>query len=424
MKLLRKTVRGYLIYSVFILLIAIPAFYLTFQQVLQHETDEELMATKIYMRPKLEKAISDSAAFHFLDDYMSVAPATGNLKGDSLYTVDIFDTIEKDIIPFRFIRSTIDLKGKPYVITRRISLLEKEDLIKTILIFQIILLILLLGGLFVINRRLSLKIWRPFYLIMDKLHNYRVETQRTLKLPSTGITEFNDLKNSLENLAERSHQTFISQKEFTENASHEMQTPLAIMRGKLELLMQTSPLNEEQANLIDELADAGQRMMRLNKSLILLTKIENNQFQDQETVDLKNIVENFIYKQYTSQLEQKRIIISADLKSNIQLHANRMLIEILVSNLLGNAIRHNNEGGSIYIIIGNNLLTVKNNGRTTELDTNKIFTRFQKDGTDANSLGLGLEIARKICDLYHYQFLYSFTEGFHQFTVQFSHAND
>jgi signal transduction histidine kinase len=245
-----------------------------------------------------------------------------------------------------------------------------------------------------------------------------VEKQGSLDLAGSSVEEFADLNKALDVLTSRARQAYESQKEFTENAAHELQTPLAILQGKLELLMQTSPLNAEQAGLIDELADASGRMLRLNKSLILLSQIDNKQFPETEEVNLDEVVNHFVYE-FSEQVAQKRLSLSVKMEQEVILRANRVLIEILIRNLLGNAIRHNTPGGSISIHGTVHDLTIRNSGRASSLDKEKVFTRFQKESTDSSSIGLGLEIARKVCDLYGYVLNYEYKGGEHCFEVVF-----
>jgi signal transduction histidine kinase len=252
------------------------------------------------------------------------------------------------------------------------------------------------------------------------LRSYKVEKHEPLALAKSSVNEFDDLNTSLEELTDRTYQTYVSQKEFTENASHEMQTPLAVFQSKLELLMQTSPLNEEQAQLIADLADATQRMARLNKNLVLLTKIENYQFTEKETVSLNSIVENFI-QQYQPQSDQKQITINKDLHNEVKVEANKTLIEILVSNLLGNAIRHNCPNGFIKIALQRDTLTIQNTGKPFSLNGHKLFRRFQKESSDSNSIGLGLEMVKKIASLYQFSVSYDFNDQMHNFIVKFSY---
>jgi signal transduction histidine kinase len=278
--------------------------------------------------------------------------------------------------------------------------------------------LLLLAGLLLINRYLSKRIWLPFYTALEKLRHYRVEQHQPLELVWSSINEFRDLNRSLEELTERVHSSYLSQKEFSENASHEIQTPLAIFQSKLELLMQTYPLNEEQAELIGDMANASQRLGKLNKSLILLTRIENLQFAETELILLATVIERNI-QQLQPQAEGKHITVRCDIQGNLLLKANRSLLEILVANLLGNAIRHNSHGGVIEVGLVKDKLVIGNTGRPTALDPQQIFLRFHKESTDAGSIGLGLEIVRQITHLYGWNVEYAFEDGLHTFTVQF-----
>jgi signal transduction histidine kinase len=297
-------------------------------------------------------------------------------------------------------------------------MVDKISLVKRIVFVLILLLILLLIGLLMINRSLTMKMWRPFYTTIKRLHDYRVDKQPVLKLERGSINEFNDLNKTIEELTERNYRLYASQKEFAENASHEMQSPLAVFQSKLELLMQTKPLNEEQAMLITDLANASKRMSRLNKSLILLTKIDNDQFLEKEVLSVRDILQKLV-RQYEFQIEQKSIQCSFEDAKDITIEANKTLIEILLSNLLSNAIRHNIQDGFIKIILKEKELVIQNSGKLSSLDPQKLFQRFQNDSIDPGSIGLGLEIAKKICTLYHYSIQYLFSDQMHIFSVHF-----
>lgn len=423
MKLLQKTIRSYFIYSVIILLVAIPVFYVVIQGIVREDIDEDLLNTKELLKPKINDALLTNTIdqLKFLDHDITVSVSSASKEFDTLTTIEIFDTISKELVPHRLLTSHFTINGKPCMLQVKTSLVDNDDLIASIVKVQIILMVLLIAGLLIINRNLSKKIWRPFYTTLQKLRNYKVEKHEPLSLSKSSITEFNDLNTSLQELTDRTHQSYISQKEFTENASHEMQTPLAVFQSKLELLMQTTPLSEEQALLMSDLADAGQRMVRLNKSLVLLTKIENSQFADKEEISLKTYIEKFILL-YQPQINEKQITVENEIVENEILHANTALIEVLISNLIGNAIRHNKPGGQIILQLNKGILTIENTGRPQPLDEDKIFQRFQKDSTDNNSIGLGLEMVKKICLINQYAVTYSFRNGLHSFTVMFNNS--
>ena len=420
MKLLQKTIRSYFIYSVIVLLVAIPVFYFVIQGIVREDVDEDLLNTKQMLKPIVADAILNNTIdqLQFLDHDITVSKSTENREFDTFSTVEIFDSLTKELVPHRVLTSHFSTNGSSCVLQIETSLVDNDELIESIVKVQIALLFLLITGLFMINRNLSKKVWMPFYVTLNKLRNYKVEMHEPLALSQTSITEFNDLNTSLQELTERTHQSYISQKEFTENASHEMQTPVAILQSKLELLMQTTPLSEEQAELMNDLADASRRMTRLNKSLVLLTKIENNQFADKENISLILYLEKFIL-QYQPQINEKQIVVEKEFTTEEVLYANASLIEVLISNLLGNAIRHNNVGGSIVIQLNAGELVIENTGRQTALDETKVFKRFQKESADSNSIGLGLEMVKKVCSIYQYSVTYTFINNLHRFTVCF-----
>ena len=180
--------------------------------------------------------------------------------------------------------------------------------------------------------------------------------------------------------------------------------------------MQTTPLNREQSELIGDLADINQRMNHLNKSLLLLAKIENNQFTETESMPVRKVLEN-LAGQYRFQAEQKNITIITEETGEVVVEANKMLLEIMFGNFLSNAIKHNIQNGSVNISIKNNAVTFLNTGSPAPLETSKIFQRFHKQTTDKTSIGLGLQISKKIADYYNYTISYGFYNQQHQFTI-------
>jgi signal transduction histidine kinase len=420
MKLLDKSIRSYLIYAAIVLLIAIPVFYFAIQRIIKEDVDESLMAHKEQIVSKLEGVI-DSNPFSFLEAFepnLTITAAKVSAPYDKFYTIEEYDKVSEENIPYRVLESNLLIKNTPYTVKLKSSLLDSKDLIQSIVIVMAVLLLLIITGLIIINRGISKKIWKPFYSTLDKLHHYRVDKTETMVFDKTAIDEFADLNNTITSLSQRNQKVYLSQKEFTENASHEMQTPLAIFQNKLELLMQTNPLSPEQAGLMEELANANQRMNRLNKSLLLLTKIENNQFLDKEPVSLKGLLDKLI-EQYKFQADKKNLIVKAQYEEDISIEANKSLTEILLSNLLSNAIRHNIPGGHISITCKKHQLVIENTAKGHSLDTTKLFQRFQKQSTDAGSIGLGLEIAKKITDLYQFTIEYQFADNSHRFLIHF-----
>ena len=422
MKLLNKSIRSYIAYASVVLLIAIPVLYAAIQQIVAEDVDENLLVQKERIISRLQKATDPGnlTSMGMLDSSITFRPSQPAItKVDSLYTSFIFDPIANEKIPYRILMANISLHGKSYCLQIKNSLIDNEDLIESIVVIVAFLLFLIIAGLVLINRLLSKKLWKPFYNSIDKLHRFKIEKDELLQFEKNGITEFTVLNNAITELTNRSRQVYLSQKEFTENASHEMQTPLAVMQGKIDLLMQTDPLSKEQSELISGLTDVSQRMSHLNKSLLLLTKIENNQFPKTENVQLKQVVEKLV-EQYSSLAASKGIVIQNIYTLDIAVTANSTLIEIMIGNLLSNAIRHNMFHGSVVIAGNHKEIIFQNTGVPGSLDAGKLFKRFQKISSDNSSVGLGLEIARQIAEQYRFSISYQLKGPLHTFIISFA----
>jgi len=420
MRLLKKTILSYFIFSAILLITAIPVFYYALKTMMVSNVDEDLVATKTRIMPLLQRVAESHADSNFnFPGYDIVFEKEAPAKnGDSIYGVELSGGSAEEVLPWRLLASHFVVRNESYSLQIRTSMVDKLSLIKRIVFVLAIVLVGLLLGLLIINQVLTKRIWKPFYSTLQRLRDYRVDKQPLLRLEQASVKEFSDLNRAIEQLTQRDYQAYTSQKEFAENASHEMQSPLAVFQSKLELLMQTKPLNEDQAGLITDLADASKRMSRLNKSLILLTKIDNNQFLEKETVSVKDVLLKLL-QQYDFQIKQQSINVVFNDAADIAVEANKTLIEILLSNLLSNAIRHNAEGGTINILLKAKDLVMQNTGKLSPLDTQKLFQRFQKESPDTNSLGLGLEIVKKICTLNNYTIQYEFSNELHTFLVKF-----
>ncbi len=297
------------------------------------------MATKTQLVPRLRvMEIRPGGPQPRLEDGVTLEKAPRKPAGDSLYTAD----------RYRLLTSYLVINQETYKLQIKSSLQDHQRLIGSIIILQSVLLILLLTGLLLINQSLARRIWKPFYQTLRKLRAYKVDDPAPLALAPSGISEFEELNTAVEQLAERSRQSYLSQKEFAENASHELRTPLAVFQGKLEMLMQTMPLSEEQAMLINDLADASHRMTRLNKGLLLLTRIQNGQFPDTADVSVRNTARHLL-AQYEPQIGQKGLSVEEDWLDELWVNMSPNLLEVLLGNLLSNAIRHNLPGGKIVV---------------------------------------------------------------------------
>jgi two-component system sensor histidine kinase ArlS len=422
-KLNNKTIRNYLLYSSGIFLLTIPVFYFVLQQVLLGSVDHALRIQFHEIRERVGEIGSDAelTAWTKMDKDITLVPADTPVP-DAIYTIDRFNRKHHESEPFREMSGTLTVIGRLYRLTISSSLIENDDLLGSILLLQVSVLLVLIGGMLWINQKMSKRLWQPFYVALQNMRQYEVNKQPDLGFRPSTTDEFNELNKAIEHLFSRSHDLFLQQREFTENAAHEMQTPVAIFQSKLELLMQTSPLNLEQAQLIQTLDATTRRIIRLNKSLLLLAKIENHQYTTTEQIDITALCIKLI-DQLDLQAAAKDLAIETSWESAIRVEANPVLLDILVGNLLSNAIRHNCDHGAIRIGTYASALVISNTGDNTPLQPSRIFDRFHKQtkrtgGED--STGLGLAIVKNICALYRYDIEYSFSKGWHSFKIDFS----
>ncbi len=418
MRLLHRTILSYLTYSIIVLLIVVPIFYFVINTIFIREVDETLAVQKkeIQIRIKGIKSEDDLRTWIDLDGNMSIEPLSGKVQRDSIYYINSYDSLTQEEEPYRVLSTVIEINGKPYRLTTRISLLESEDLIRALATTQAAALLVLLIGLLFINWRLSKKIWKPFYDTLEKLKKFEMEKSNQLNLKKSNVKEFEDLNAAIKQLTERDFKAYLSQKEFTENAAHEMQTPLAVFQTKLELLMQTRP-TEEQAKLMESLSEATTRLARLNRALLLLSKIDSEQFIETEQVPLLDLTVK-LTELFRHEMEAKGIPFQIENRSNPWVRINPVLMEILLSNLITNAIRHNPFNGNILIDVSEHAWEISNPGSPLQILPQRIFDRFQK-GAGTAGTGLGLAIAKKITDKNGLALDYQYFKGTHLFSIRF-----
>ncbi len=420
MKLLNKSLLYYVIYAVIILFVAAPLLFFSIHHVVIEDADESLLVRKTDFISKLEKLaiVPGDSTFALVSTGIELTPLKTYSSLDTIYVLKRYDSVSKELIPYRTLESHILFHGNPYSLKLKDSLVDTEDLIESIVKIVLVIILSIIIGLYLINRYVSKHTWKPFYTLLHELRDFRIDKKNAIELPATNIQEFADLNRAIHELTEKNSLVYQSQKEFTENASHEMQTPLAVLQAKVDLLMQTTPLTEEQSELIAGITAVNQRMSYLNKNMLLLTKIENNQFTDEQVFSLKDCIEKLL-EQYQFQAAQRSIIIKKDFLEDLSIKCNRFLFEIMVGNLLNNAIRHNMDGGVLYVIIRDKSLIICNTSDKSSLDTSRLFTRFDKQHTDTPGLGLGLQIAYKIAKHYDFKLSYQYVGDIHHFAVMF-----
>ena len=264
--------------------------------------------------------------------------------------------------------------------------------------------------------------FQPFHETLAEIRSYRLKDARPLALSNSHTREFKQLNHFLSRMTKKVQQDYLSLKEFTENASHEIQTPLAIAKGKLELLMESQDLSPEQGKLVNSAYTSLTKLSKLNHSLALITKIENREFSNQQLVNFTELWEDKVYD-FNELMELKGLELEEHIARDIYLYIDPMLADILISNLLQNAIKHNVEGGKISLFLGKGTCTIRNHGASLSTPPDQLFERFRKNNPSSNSLGLGLSIVKKICQTSKIDITYTYQEPWHQLTMEFPQAS-
>ena len=370
------------------------------------QTDTTLIRRTSFRESNYEiRAISAERAVNRRDVYMD----------STLYMIN-----EGDYEPVRILKSVFRLKnGEYYELQVVSSMVEEDDLIEDLLYALVWLYLILLASILLINNVLLKKIWKPFYQILERLKNFEIDSPQETTIPQTKVSEFKMLNESVTTLLNRTTAAFTSQKQFIENASHELQTPLAISINKLELLAEKDTTTESQAYEISSVIQSLERATKLNKTLLLLSRIENRQFSNRSKVNLNKLTAEII-DGLSDLAEFKSVKVSLVDEFPLACEMNPELAAIMMSNLLKNAIVHNHEGGSVIIKISSHGITIENTGEPQKLDASQIFKRFYKNTALNTSTGLGLSIVKSIVDLYGYRLTYQYNVGMHSFMLEVS----
>lgn len=417
MKLAQQYNRANLITSLIVLVLSGAVYYFAIHYILTNKVDNDLDIEEQEITAYADKYDKLPFPGDFKDQKVTYRELS---KSDTLerhYENTSYYNLDKGKSePGRSLITIINTAGKKYAVNIAKSSLEAEDLVRLIFIITLGVFIILLLSLIVINRFVLSRLWRPFYEILKQLKLFNLADNKELSIPLTQIEEFQELNQSVLAMAGRVRQDYKELKSFTDNASHEMMTPLAVINSKLDTLLQTESLSDKQGELIEEVYLAVNRLSRLNHSLLLLAKIENKLITDEEHLELSRIITHKL-RQFSELLQANEIQLVQQLTpGNILM--NKQLADILLNNLISNAIRHNHKGGEINIKLTQQELQISNTGIESPLDGNRAFERFYKDAASEGS-GLGLAISSQICQQYNLQLNYSFINGRHVFKIQF-----
>ena len=421
MKLLSYTYRKLALLLFLLMAVWGVLFYYAIIDEVVDETDDTL---ENYGEILMESALHDPSILETEGSLMSfykftpISEEEGRHYRQVFYDATVYIELEDEDEPVRVMCTAFRMPdGQYYELKLMISILERDDMVEAMLWY--------LGALFLlflictsIGIQLVLKgVFRPLHRLLDWLHCIQPGKEVPPLDNPTKIREFRQLSDAALDMGNRSYKAYEEQKQFIENASHELQTPLAIVRGKVELLAESEGMTEQQMEQLDEIYATLGRAVKLNKSLLLLSRIENGQYTEMEDVSVDEILDELlpdlmdIYEHKQVRLIRKRE------EQPFIIRCNHSLALILVSNLVKNSLLHNREGGELQVLTTPTSLVIKNTG-DVPLDGEKLFRRFYH-GMDGkkDSTGLGLAIARSIALSSSLKLTYEWQDGMHTFRL-------
>lgn len=396
-------------------------FYVNMLDEIYDSIDDGLDNSRLLI---INKMHTDSSIIHkseFMESNYAireVSPDDALPQRDVYYDTTFYMENEKDFEPVRILRTAfLADNGRYYELKVASSMVEEDDLISDLLFALVWLYLILLASVLLINNVLLKKIWKPFNDTLARLRSFHLGKHENFSVTPTKVEEFNELNETVTTLLERTVHAYHSQKQFIENAAHELQTPLAISVNKLELFAEKNTLSDSQMTELSSVIESLERLTRLNKTLLLLSRIENRQFPESESVNFNDLVHRLtsVFKDIS---EFKQVSVDIQERGTCVSSMNNELAGIMISNLLKNAISHNHPSGIVQIIVTDQEISIANTGEVQPLDPEKIFGRFYKQSSSSASTGLGLAIVKSIADYYNIQVRYSF-DGRHVFTLRF-----
>lgn len=409
--LLKKTSKAFLLTGLALTILSSTILYFYTKSLLQDQVEESLFSTEARVVDALQNGQIVS----------SLMPVTEIAKikdrgPRTLKDTIIYDPSQDEMENFRELSTYEEVDGQLYHITIRNLMVESGDILVAIVLSYISIFILAFLFLFFFNTSRSIKIWNPFFKNLEQMKKFSLSSDEPLELVDSDVLEFSELKEEILLLTTKVRSDYQNLKQFTEDVSHEMQTPLAIIQAKIDNIINEHSINDKQFEQISSIQKDIQRLKHLNQRITLLTKIDNNQFIKVEEVNITKLltekIENF------KELEIDYISIHS--KTDLIVPMDMYLADILINNLISNAIKHSGDKKSISIIAESNVLIIANYGERALQHPEKLFLRFYREANSVKSTGLGLAIVKKICELYGFGILYRFTASQHIFEVDFS----
>jgi signal transduction histidine kinase len=415
MRLQQKTNRSYFLFSSLLFLLAGVFLFFVLTSIIDEEVNEQLFNTEKRVVKQLQSGRIPTEIPPVLEVRLLLSPQQEQI---TVRDTAMYDNVEGEEETFREVSSVRNMEDRSYSIVVRQMIITHSSYLMTIGGILALVMGFLLLCLAIVNKTIFKKVWKPFYSTLDALKSFSVQQPGGLDLQKSNILEFREMNTVLVKLTDKASSDYRALREFTENASHEIQTPLAVIQNKLDELLQDPSLQEQQAKHLQIAGSAVQKLSKLNQTLLLLTKIENRQFIFTEKVNLISCILRQMELQEDF-IDVKKLQVSLEVPSEYYVSAHPSLVDVLLTNLVGNAIKHNIPHGIVSIEMIHGSLRIANTGKELSVAPSLLFERFSKADASSSSLGLGLAIVQTICVLYGWQVKYEVNDGQHLLEVIF-----
>jgi len=410
-KLIKKTSKNFLLIGLVLSLMGSTVLYFYTKYLSKVEVEKVLYSTEA----RVTNAIQNNNVVFSLPPVTEVK-IVHNLKNKILKDTIIYDPSEDEMELFRELSTFKNINGTNYQITVRHMMVESEDFLFIIVLSNIAIFLLAFIILFYFNIKKNIQLWSPFFKNLEQMKRFSLTSKEPLELTDSDVLEFSELKNEILVLTNKVKTDYENLKQFTEDISHEMQTPLAIIQAKIDNIINEHAINEKQFEQISSIQKDIQRLKQLNKKVTTLTKIDNNQFNKVEKINLTNLINEKIESFKELQMNN----LSYHYTTILFVFMDSYLADMLINNIISNAIKHSKKEKNIEIQSNENSLIISNYGEKEIANPTKLFLRFYRESNVNQSTGLGLAIAKKICDLYEFNISYKFKNHHHIFSVTFN----
>lgn len=417
MKLLTKSTLLIATLSLFLFFIMGIIFFQVLKNMSKADLDRELIDLKEIVEGHIENYKANPVFSLPGIDSLSVQLVGPDEQSDEFFGDTLmFDVKDDQYKTYRFIQFNSMKRDIVYQVKIYKSTNPTDLLVERVTLMMTLMVILFLAGIFILNRYIFASLWKDFFEAIEKLKQFET-TKEPVVLGEQDIEEFDELKQALEDMTRRLAKDYRELKEYTDHTTHELQTPLAVIKSKTELLIQSKNLGAEEMKCLQAINTSVQQLSRLNATLTLITRIENRQFTEKEKIKLTELLDRHL-ELLEEHIDLRNIkVLKKYRNENTVLYMDQGLADLLIVNLLKNAIVHNIEGGSIVLEILDDCLVIKNDGAHLQFSPEDLFTRFVRDTSRSGNLGLGLSLVKKVCETYNFSIDYNFDSQQHTFIL-------